>query len=82
MRIAVVGAGAIGGYLGARLALAGEDVTCIARGPNLAAMRERGLKLIEEDGSERVARVRATEVFDAMVARAARTSPSTAAAEG
>ena len=64
MRIAVVGAGAIGGYLGARLALAGEDVTCIARGPNLAAMRERGLKLIEEDGSERVARVRAVQQMD------------------
>jgi 2-dehydropantoate 2-reductase len=52
MKIAIVGAGAIGGYLGARLALAGEDVTCIARGPNLAAIRANGLKLIEEDGSE------------------------------
>ena len=53
MKIAIVGAGAIGGYLGARLALAGEDVTCIARGPNLAAIRANGLRLIEEDGSER-----------------------------
>ena len=53
MKIAIVGAGAIGGYLGARLALAGEDVTCIARGPNLAAIRTNGLRLIEEDGSER-----------------------------
>ena len=35
MRIAIVGAGAIGGYLGAKLALAGEDVTLIARGANL-----------------------------------------------
>lgn len=55
MRIAIVGAGAIGGYLGARLALAGEEVTFIARGTNLAALRARGLRLIEEDGSERVA---------------------------
>jgi 2-dehydropantoate 2-reductase len=53
MKIAIVGAGAIGGYLGARLALAGEEVTCIARGPNLAAIQAKGLKLIEEDGTER-----------------------------
>src|SRR4029453_16510181 len=52
MRIAIVGAGAIGGYLGAKLALAGEDVTLIARGPNLAALKERGLTLIEENGTE------------------------------
>jgi 2-dehydropantoate 2-reductase len=56
MKIAVVGAGGIGGYLGARLALAGESVTCIARGPNLEAIREHGLKLIEEDGREQHAR--------------------------
>ena len=62
MKIAVVGAGAIGGYLGARLALAGEDVTFIARGANLRAIRENGFRLIEEDGSERVAEnVRAEE---------------------
>src|SRR5512138_1620759 len=62
MRFAVVGAGAIGGYLGARLALAGEEVTFIARGANLAAIRERGMKLVGEDGKEEVARdVRAHE---------------------
>lgn len=55
MKIAVVGAGAIGGYLGARLALAGEEVTFVARGANLQAIRAQGLRLIEEDGSERVA---------------------------
>ena len=55
MKIAVVGAGAIGGYLGARLALAGEEVTFIARGANLEAIRANGFRLIEEDGSERVA---------------------------
>lgn len=53
MKIAVVGAGAIGGYLGARLALAGEDVTFIARNRNLAAINANGFRLIEEDGSER-----------------------------
>jgi 2-dehydropantoate 2-reductase len=62
MKITIVGAGAIGGYLGARLALAGEDVTFVARGPNLAALRADGIRLIEEDGTERVARpVRAVQ---------------------
>jgi 2-dehydropantoate 2-reductase len=55
VRFAVVGAGAIGGYLGARLALAGEDVTFIARGANLAAIRQGGFKLIEADGVEQTA---------------------------
>ena len=54
MRICIYGAGAIGGYLGVQLALAGEDVTLIARGPHLAAMRQNGLKLLI-DGEERVA---------------------------
>ena len=45
MKIAIFGAGAIGGYLGARLAKAGVDVTLIARGPHLAAIRENGLTL-------------------------------------
>jgi 2-dehydropantoate 2-reductase len=43
MRIAVMGAGGVGGYFGARLAHAGNDVAFIARGAHLAAMRERGL---------------------------------------
>ncbi len=55
MKIAVIGAGAIGGYLGARLALSGQEVTFIARGANLQAICDGGLRLIEEDGSERVA---------------------------
>jgi 2-dehydropantoate 2-reductase len=45
MKICIYGAGAIGGYLGAKLAEAGEDVSLIARGPHLAAMRENGLRL-------------------------------------
>ena len=52
MSIAIVGTGAIGGYLGVRLAQAGEDVTFIARGANLAAIQAGGMRLIEEDGSE------------------------------
>ncbi len=52
MKIAVVGAGAIGGYLGARLSAAGEDVTFIARNRNLEAINAQGFKLLLEDGSE------------------------------
>ena len=52
MKIAIVGAGAIGGYLGAKLALAGEEVTFIARNKNLAAINARGFRLQLEDGSE------------------------------
>ncbi len=46
MKVAVFGAGAIGGLLAARLAAAGVDVTVIARGPHLAAMQAKGLRLI------------------------------------
>jgi 2-dehydropantoate 2-reductase len=52
MRFAVVGAGSIGGYLGALLSAAGEDVTFIARGPNLEAIRARGMRVVLEDGRE------------------------------
>jgi 2-dehydropantoate 2-reductase len=53
MRLAIFGAGAIGGYMGAKLAQRGDvDVTLIARGPHLAAMQQHGLRLIEADGSE------------------------------
>lgn len=54
MKIAIVGVGAIGGFVGARLALTGEDVTFIARGANLEALRSRGIRLIMDDGSEHV----------------------------
>jgi 2-dehydropantoate 2-reductase len=61
VKICVVGAGAIGGYLAALLAQAGNEVTVIARGPHLAAIRERGLKLVGADGAEvACARVNAT----------------------
>ena len=50
MRILIAGAGAIGGYIGARLAQAGADVVLFARGPHLEAMRERGLRVRSADG--------------------------------
>jgi len=50
VRIVIAGAGAIGGYLGARLARAGADVVLFARGPHLRAMQERGLRVISPDG--------------------------------
>ena len=61
MKIAVVGAGAIGGYVGGWLAAAGEEVTFIARGANLQAIRSDGMRVIGEDGNEVVARPRVYE---------------------
>jgi 2-dehydropantoate 2-reductase len=45
MRFAIVGSGAVGGYFGAKLARAGHDVTLLARGAHLSAIRERGLEI-------------------------------------
>ncbi len=60
MKICIYGAGAIGGYVGAQMALSGADVSLVARGPHLKAMRENGLRLrIGEE--ERVAHVTATD---------------------
>ena len=50
MKIVIAGAGAIGGYIGARLAKAGADVVLFARGPHLRAMEERGLRVVSPDG--------------------------------
>ena len=50
MRFAVYGAGAIGAYMGAKLAAAGEDVALIARGPHLEAIRENGVRIRSSDG--------------------------------
>jgi 2-dehydropantoate 2-reductase len=66
MKFAIIGAGAIGGYVGAKLALAGEEVTFLVRGANLQAISERGIKLVLADGSEQVARnVRASNDYRA-----------------
>jgi 2-dehydropantoate 2-reductase len=62
MKFAIVGAGAIGGYLGTRLGLAGEDVTFIARRRNLEAINADGFRLVLEDGTQEHAKtVRAVE---------------------
>ncbi|MCH7943849.1 MAG: 2-dehydropantoate 2-reductase, partial [Proteobacteria bacterium] len=60
MRVCIYGAGAIGGYLGALMASAGVDVTLIARGPHLAAMRKNGLKLLI-GGETRISHPRCTD---------------------
>ena len=61
MKICVVGAGSIGGYVGVKLAQAGEEVTLIARNANLEAIRDRGMRLTTSDGVEHVVRqLRAT----------------------
>jgi 2-dehydropantoate 2-reductase len=56
MKITVIGAGAIGGYIGVKLALSGEQVTFLVRGANLEAIRSRGMKLVMHDGAELVAK--------------------------
>lgn len=61
MKIAVIGAGGVGGYFGARLAHAGEKVTFIARGSHLAAMREHGLRVRSANGDLSVHPVQATD---------------------
>jgi len=65
MRICVVGAGAIGGLMGTKLALSGQEVTLIDQGAHLAAIKENGLKLVMEDGAELLAKdLKATDSFD------------------
>jgi len=85
MRIAVIGAGAIGGTMAALLDRAGHQVTVVARGENLAAIRDGGLRF---DGAwgEHLARVRATEALDsipelAIVATKAQDAESAIAAQ-
>ena len=60
MKICIFGAGAIGGHVGALLSRAGLDITLIARGPHLAAMKQHGLTLVTSDGDEFIARPRCT----------------------
>lgn len=60
-RIAIYGAGAIGGFLGARLADTEADVTLIARGAHLEAIRDNGLTLVHQDGSRDSVRIAATD---------------------
>jgi 2-dehydropantoate 2-reductase len=60
MKICIFGAGAIGGYMGAKLAQAGADVSLVARGPHLAAIQSNGLTLIEHGADPVTVRVRAS----------------------
>jgi 2-dehydropantoate 2-reductase len=67
MKFCIVGAGAIGGFVGAKLALAGEDVTFIARWKNLDAIRARGMTVKMHDGTILEAKTaRATDSFAAV----------------
>ena len=61
MKVCVVGAGAIGGYMAVRIAAAGHEVSVVARGPHLAAIKARGMKLIEEDQETIAANLIATD---------------------
>ena len=61
MKFAILGSGAVGGYYGAKLARAGHDVTFIARGAHLAAMRERGLEIRSPVLGDFTVRARAEE---------------------
>jgi 2-dehydropantoate 2-reductase len=61
MRIAVIGAGGVGGGFGAALAKAGGDVTFVARGTHLAAMREHALRIESERGNTWIHPVQATD---------------------
>jgi len=61
MKIAIMGSGGVGGYFGAKLALAGNDVTFIARGPHLEAIRNNGLLVKTDNGELTVKPAKATD---------------------
>ena len=73
MRIAVVGAGAIGGFIAAALARSGADVAVVARGAHLDVIRRKGITLVHSDLGPFTARVDASEdvrdlgTFDAVI---------------
>ena len=66
MRIAIVGAGGVGGYFGGRLADAGADVVFLARGAHLDALRTRGLRIVSPKGDVHLPRVNATDDADSI----------------
>jgi len=65
MKVVVLGAGAVGGYYGGQLARTGNEVTCFARGANLAALRDRGLEIQTPEGTLQVS-MNATDRIDAL----------------
>ena len=66
MRVAVIGAGGVGGYFGGRLAAAGVDTTFIVRGATLAALKREGLKVESPTGDFTVHPVKATDDIDSV----------------
>ncbi|HEV2675018.1 MAG TPA: 2-dehydropantoate 2-reductase [Aliidongia sp.] len=64
MRIAILGSGGVGGYFGGRLAAAGSEVTFIARGAHLAAIRQHGLRLVSPRGDALIMPAKAVETID------------------
>lgn len=68
MRIAIIGAGAVGAWFGGRMAEAGVDVCFIARGETLARIRDEGLRLTDENGRTTIVPVSAAETFDELTA--------------
>ncbi len=64
MKIVVAGSGGVGGYFGARLARAGEEVTFVARGAHLQAIREQGMRIRSAVDGEWSVQARATETLD------------------
>jgi 2-dehydropantoate 2-reductase len=61
MKIAVIGSGGVGGYFGGRLAAAGNDVTFVARGAHLQAMKNKGLKVLSALGDFHLGNVKCTD---------------------
>jgi 2-dehydropantoate 2-reductase len=61
MRLAIIGSGGVGGYFGARLAAAGNDVTFVARGTHLQAMKKHGLKVLSQLGDLHLEKVQCTD---------------------
>lgn len=68
MRIAIIGAGAVGAWFGGRMAAAGVDVCFIARGESLEQIRSRGLSLTDEHGRTTFVKAPAAETFDELQA--------------
>jgi len=64
MKIVILGSGGVGGYFGGRLALAGSDVTFVARGAHLAAIRRDGLYIRSPKGDAHVAKPKTAELID------------------
>lgn len=75
MKVCIYGAGAIGGWMGVRLAQAGCDVSVVARGPTLNALTTRGLQLVEKDATH-TAQVRASGAPEALGNKTSWWSPS------